>query len=115
MEHIRKRGGIWWVRYHSHGRWHDESSHSRDRREAQRLLQRREVAALNEMFDAVIAGEPQGQRPVIPTRPKCRTRRIEPNPVHTAALLSAVCAFVRRFVVLSTHQAVAVTLAGRAT
>ena len=110
MDQIRRRGGIWWVRYCSNGRWHEESSHSGERGEAERLLQRREVAALNEMFDPAIAGEPQRHRPNIPARPAGRSRSSEPDQLHTAALLPAVCAFVRRYVVLSDHQAVAVTL-----
>ena len=45
MGQIRKRGGIWWVRYHSNGRWQDESSGSGERGMAERLLQRRELRA----------------------------------------------------------------------
>ena len=110
MGQIRKRGGIWWVRYHSHGRWQDESSGSSDRGAAQRLLQRREVAALNAMCGPTQAGGPLPDRPRVPTRPEGSRRSVEPDPLEVAALLSAVCAFVRRYVVLSDHQVVAVTL-----
>ncbi len=102
MGQIRNHGGIWWMRYQNNGQWHAESSHSSERGEAERLLQRREVAALDAM--CAIAGEQQRHRPDI------RDRSVVPDQVQTAALLSVVCAFVRRYVVLSDHQATAVAL-----
>ena len=110
MGHIRQRGGIWWVRYHSNGRWHDESSGSSERGTAERLLKRREVAALNAMCGPAITGRPLRDRPSTPTRAEDSRRSVAPDRLEAAALLSAVCTFVRRYVVLSDHQAVAVTL-----
>ena len=104
MGQIHKHDGIWWVRYQNNGQWREESSHSSERSEAERLLQRREVAALHAMCDAAISGEPQRHRPSI------SDGSIVPDQLQTAALLSAVCAFVRRYVVLSDHQATAVAL-----
>ena len=105
MGHICQRGAIWWVHYYSHGRWHEESSHSSERAEAEQLLQTREVAALSAMCGAAGAAP----RPNIPIAPDGRTPSIALNPRQTAALLTAVCAFVRRYVVLSDDQAVAAT------
>ena len=106
MGHICQRGAIWWVHYYSHGRWHEESSHSRERRIAEQLLQTREVEALNAMCGAAGAGH----RPNTPIAPDGSTPSIALNPRQTAALLAAVCAFVRRYVVVSDDQAVAATL-----
>ena len=106
MGHICKRGAIWWVHYYRHGRWHEESSHSRERHMAEHLLQTREVAQLNAMCGAVGAAP----RPNIPIAPDGDTPGITLTPVHTAPLLTAVCGFVRRYVVLSDDQSVAATL-----
>ena len=106
MGEIRKRCGIWWVRYVNDGHWCEESSHSTERRIAEQLLQTREVAALNAMCGTAGAGH----RPNILIAPDGRTPGIALNPRQTAALLTAVCAFVRRYVVLSDDQAVAATL-----
>ena len=40
---LRLRGRIWWLRYRVNGREHEESSHSTSRREAEKLLARRQA------------------------------------------------------------------------
>ena len=70
---VFQRGKIWWVAYYHHGREYRESSKSRERKEAVRLLPRRigeiaagtvqhppvpkrmgtRVAAMNDLFDLV--------------------------------------------------------------
>lgn len=42
MGELRRRGNIWWIRYYRNGRRHEESSHSRKKTEAERLLRLRE-------------------------------------------------------------------------
>lgn len=42
MGQLRKRGSIWWIRYYRSGRRHEESSHSRKKGDAERLLKTRE-------------------------------------------------------------------------
>ena len=42
MGEIRRRGEIWWVRYYREGRRHEESSRSRKKGDAERLLKLRE-------------------------------------------------------------------------
>ena len=42
MGQIRKRGNIWWIRYYRSGRRHEESSGSRKKGDAERLLKLRE-------------------------------------------------------------------------
>ena len=42
MGEVRQRGQIWWVRYYREGRRHEESSRSRKKGDAERLLRRRE-------------------------------------------------------------------------
>ncbi len=38
---LRKRGRIWWIRYHYRGKRYEESSHSTKKRDAQQLLKQR--------------------------------------------------------------------------
>ena len=40
---LRLRGRIWWLRYRVNGREHEESSHTTSRREAEKLLARRQA------------------------------------------------------------------------
>jgi hypothetical protein len=40
---LRLRGRIWWLRYRTGGREHEESSHSTSRRDAEKLLARRQA------------------------------------------------------------------------
>ena len=42
MGELRKRGSVWWIRYYRNGRRHEESSHSRKKTDAERLLRLRE-------------------------------------------------------------------------
>ena len=42
MGELRKRGHIWWVRYYRNGQRHEETSHSRKKTDAERLLRLRE-------------------------------------------------------------------------
>ena len=42
MGELRKRGNMWWIRYYRNGRRHEESSHSRKKTDAERLLRLRE-------------------------------------------------------------------------
>ena len=42
MGELRRRGNIWWLRYYRNGRRHEESSHSRKKGDAERLLRLRE-------------------------------------------------------------------------
>src|SRR5215831_11336583 len=42
MGEIRKRGGVYWVRYYRHGRRHEESTHSDKYESARDLLRTRE-------------------------------------------------------------------------
>src|ERR1051325_1940871 len=44
MGQLRKRGGVWWVRYYRNGQRHEESSHSDRKETARDLLRRREGA-----------------------------------------------------------------------
>ena len=42
MGELRKRWSVWWIRYYRNGRRHEESSHSRKKTDAERLLKLRE-------------------------------------------------------------------------
>ena len=42
MGELRKRGSVWWIRYYRNGRRHEESSQSRKKTDAERLLRLRE-------------------------------------------------------------------------
>ena len=44
MGQLRKRGGVWWIRYYRSGKRHEESSHSEKKEVARDLLRRREGA-----------------------------------------------------------------------
>src|SRR5262245_42682700 len=44
MGELRKRGGIWQIRYYRNGKRHEESSHSNKKEVARDLLRRREGA-----------------------------------------------------------------------
>ena len=45
MGQLRKRGGVWWIRYYRNGQRHEESSRS-DRKEVARDLVRRREGAI---------------------------------------------------------------------
>ena len=42
MGSLRKRGGVWWIRYYRHGRRSEESAHTDNKKSAQDLLKIRE-------------------------------------------------------------------------
>ena len=55
---VFKRGEVWWVAYYNDGREHRESSKSRDRREAVRLLRQR----VGEVSAGIVQGRPLPRR-----------------------------------------------------
>ena len=42
MGQLRKRGGVWWIRYYRDGRRNEESARTDKREDASRLLKQRE-------------------------------------------------------------------------
>src|SRR5687768_7779431 len=42
MGSLRKRGGVWWIRYYRNGKRHEETSHSKKEGAARTLLKLRE-------------------------------------------------------------------------